>query len=131
MRLDNVSYATSHDQLADTVKRLCARLGSTYVDGGVHPRFGTRNFTMPLQYGKYIEVVCSLHHPSKDVKAVAAIEKITIADSDHLTDSWFKTEISDGLNGADIEFIDPSTNDGEYGIVAVRLMTPSGTVKLD
>jgi hypothetical protein len=37
----------------------------------------------------------------------------------------------DGLNGADIEFIDPSTNDGEYGIVAVDLMTPSGVVRLD
>jgi hypothetical protein len=43
MRLDHVSYVTSHDQLADTVQRLGARLGSTFVDGGVHPRFGTRN----------------------------------------------------------------------------------------
>ena len=37
----------------------------------------------------------------------------------------------DGLNGADIEFIDPSTNDGEYGIVVVYLTTPSGVVRLD
>ena len=37
----------------------------------------------------------------------------------------------DGLNGADIEFIDPSTNDGEYGIVAVHLTTPTGSVILD
>ena len=36
-----------------------------------------------------------------------------------------------GLNGADIEFIDPSTNDGEYGIVAVHLTTPTGSVVLD
>jgi hypothetical protein len=36
-----------------------------------------------------------------------------------------------GLNGADIEFIDPSTNDGEYGIVAVQLTTPTGSVVLD
>jgi hypothetical protein len=42
-----------------------------------------------------------------------------------------KAKIIDGLNGADIEFIDPSTNDGEYGIVAVHLMTPSGVVRLD
>ena len=70
-------------------------------------------------------------HPSQDGKAVAAIEKITIADTDHLSDSWFKTEILGGLNGADIEFIDPSANDGEYGIVAVHLMTPSGSVALD
>ena len=60
-----------------------------------------------------------------------AIEKITIADTGHLSDSWFKTEILAGLNGTDIEFIDPSTNEGESGIVAVHLMTPSGVVRLD
>ncbi len=70
-------------------------------------------------------------HSSQDGKAVAAIEKITIADSDQLSDSWFKTEILAGLNGTDLEFIDPSTNDGESGIVAVHLMTPAGSVVLD
>jgi hypothetical protein len=214
MRLDHVSYVTSHDQLADTVQRLGSRLGSTFVDGGVHPRFGTRNFTLPLQNGQYIEVVCPLDHPateqtpwgkavskkaqegggwltwvfatediskveekfgrsaieghrtrpdgsdlkwkqigvneitdsrelpffiqwltadhpSQDGKAVAAIEKITIADTDHLADSWFKSEILGGLNGASVDFVDPSVNDGEYGIVAVHLTTPSGVVRLD
>jgi hypothetical protein len=37
----------------------------------------------------------------------------------------------DGLKGAGLEFIDPSTNDGEYGIVAVHLKTPGGVVRLD
>jgi hypothetical protein len=37
----------------------------------------------------------------------------------------------EGLKGAGLEFIDPSTNDGEYGIVAVHLTTPSGAVRLD
>jgi hypothetical protein len=32
-------------------------------------------------------------HPAQDGKAIAAIEKITISDTDHLSDSWFKTEI--------------------------------------
>jgi len=66
MRLDHVSYVTTHEQLADTVQRLGSRLGSTFVDGGVHPRFGTRNFTMPLNDGHYIEVVCPLNHPASD-----------------------------------------------------------------
>ena len=205
---------TPRDQLADTFQRLGARLGSTFVDGGIHPRFGTRNFTPPLQNGNYLEVVCPLDHPSSDSipfgkavsqraaeggglltwvfaaediskveekfgrsaieghrtrpdgsdlkwkqigvneiadsrdlpffiqwltadhpsqdgKDVAAIEKITIADSDQLLDSWLKTEILAGLNGTDLEFIDPSTNDGESGIVAVHLMTPTGSVVLD
>jgi hypothetical protein len=66
MRLDHVSYVTSHDQLADTVQRLGSRLGSTFVDGGIHPRFGTRNFTASLKNGQYIEVVCPLDHPSTE-----------------------------------------------------------------
>lgn len=66
MRLDHVSYVTSHEQLADTVQRLGSRLGTTFVDGGIHPRFGTRNFTAPLLDGKYIEVVCPLDHPASE-----------------------------------------------------------------
>jgi hypothetical protein len=214
MRLDHVSYVTSHDQLSDTVQRLGSRLGSTFVDGGVHPRFGTRNFTAPLQNGQYIEVVCPLDHPSteqtpwgkavsrkaqagggwltwvfstediskveekfgreaveghrtrpdgsdlkwkqigvteisdshelpffiqwlttdhpsQDGKAVASIEKITIADKGELSESWFKDEILAGLAGTSIEWTDPSTNEGENGIVAVHLKTPSGVVRLD
>jgi hypothetical protein len=79
MRLDHVSYVTSHDQLADTVQRLGSRLGSTFVDGGVHPRFGTRNFTLALQNGHYIEVVCPLDHPATDGKAITKIVKVEIA----------------------------------------------------
>jgi hypothetical protein len=214
MRLDHVSYVTSHDQLADTVQRLGSRLGSTFVDGGVHPRFGTRNFTAPLQNGQYIEVVCPLDHPSteqtpwgkavsrkaqsgggwltwvfstedisqveekfgrsaveghrtrpdgsdlkwkqigvteiadshelpffiqwltkdhpsQDGKAVASIEKITIADKGELSESWFKEEILAGLAGTSIEWTDPSTNEGENGIVAVHLKTPAGVIVLD
>jgi hypothetical protein len=66
MRLDHVSYVTTHDQLADTVQRLGARLATTFVDGGIHPRFGTRNFTAPLLDGMYIEVVCPLNHPATE-----------------------------------------------------------------
>jgi hypothetical protein len=73
----------------------------------------------------------SANHPSQDGKAVAAIEKIRIFDTDHLSDSSFKTEILGGLNGADVEFVDPSANDGKYGIVAVQLTTPTGSVVLD
>ena len=66
MRLDHVSYVTSHDQLADTVQRLGSLIGSAFVDGGIHPRFGTRNFTCALKNGQYIEVVCPLDHPATE-----------------------------------------------------------------
>ena len=66
MRLDLSLSVTSQDRLVDTFQRLGARLGSTFADGGIHPRFGTRNFTLPLQNGHYLEVVCPLDHPSSD-----------------------------------------------------------------
>jgi hypothetical protein len=214
MRLDHVSYVTSHDQLADTVQRLGSRLGTTFVDGGIHPRFGTRNFTAPLLDGKYIEVVCPLDHPateqtpwgkavskkaqegggwltwvfstedispieekfgrkavdghrtrpdgtdlkwkqigvkeieesrelpffiewltedhpSKDGNAVARIEKITIADKDQLSDSWFKEEIIEALTGISVEWVNPNSNDGENGITQITVKTPSALVNLD
>lgn len=66
MRIDHISYVTSHEQLADTVQRIGSRLSGTFIDGGIHPRFGTRNFTMPLQNGLYLEIVCPLDHPASD-----------------------------------------------------------------
>jgi hypothetical protein len=214
MRLDHVSYVTSHDQLADTVQRLGSRLGTTFVDGGIHPRFGTRNFTAPLLDGKYIEVVCPLDHPateqtpwgkavskkaqegggwltwvfstedispieekfgrkavdghrtrpdgtdlkwkqigvkeieesrelpffiewltedhpSKDGNAVARIEKITIADKDQLSESWFKEEIIEALSGISVEWVSPTSNDGENGITQITVKTPNALITLD
>jgi hypothetical protein len=214
MHLDHVSYVTSHDQLADTVQRLGSRLGTTFLDGGIHPRFGTRNFTAPLLDGKYLEVVCPLDHPATEqtpwgkavskkalegggwltwvfsteditsleerfgrkaveghrtrpdgtdlkwkqigVKEIeesrelpffiqwlsndhpshqgechAKIKKIVIADPAELADSWFKKEILTALGDIQVEWADPSTNDGESGIVAVVLQTPNSTILID
>lgn len=214
MRLDHVSYVTSHDQLADTVQRLGSRLGSTFVDGGIHPRFGTRNFTCALKNGQYIEVVCPLDHPateqtpwgkavskkanegggwftwvfstedilpiaakfgrdaieghrtrpngtdlkwkqigvkeivdtpkfpffiqwlstdhpSQDGTPLAEIEKIVIADDEQLADSWFKEDILASLGDVIIEWVNPSTNYGQSGIVEVHLSTLNGAIVLD
>ena len=215
MRLDHVSYVTSHDQLADTVQRLGSRLGSKFVDGGVHPRFGTRNFTLPLQNGHYIEVVCPLdhpasdaspfgkavskraaegggwltwvvsvddvskiesrlgrqavdghrtkpdgsdlrwkqigvlgtledrqlpffiewienHHPSTDGKAVAKIVKVEIAGDEKRITDWLGSDTAKAI-GPDVEvvWVSAAENDGDNGIVAVHLSTPSGVVRLD
>jgi hypothetical protein len=66
MRLDHVSYVTSHDQIPDVVNRIGSQIGTAFVDGGIHPKFGTRNFTAPLLNGQYIEIVCPLDHPATD-----------------------------------------------------------------
>ena len=215
MRLDHVSYVTSHDQLADTVQRLGSRLGSTFVDGGIHPRFGTRNFTASLKNGQYIEVVCPLdhpasdsspfgkavskraaegggwltwvvsvddvskiesrlgrqavdghrtkpdgsdlrwkqigvlgtledrqlpffiewienHHPSTDGKAVAKIAKVEIAGDEKTITERLGSDTAKAI-GPDVEviWVSASENDGDNGIVAVHLSTPSGVVRLD
>lgn len=86
---------------------------------------------MPRQGGYYFEVDCSLNHPAQDEKAFAAIEKISIVETCDFTDSWFKAEILGGLNGADIEFVDSSSNDKRFGVVGFRLTTHMSTVVLD
>jgi hypothetical protein len=66
MRVDHVSYAAETDGLKATAERLAQRLGVTPVDGGVHPRFGTRNIIIPLAQQRYVEVVAVLDHPASD-----------------------------------------------------------------
>jgi hypothetical protein len=68
MRLDHVSYAAESDGLRATATRLGKALGIACVDGGLHPRFGTRNVVLPLAAGQYVEVVEVLDHPAS-VKA--------------------------------------------------------------
>ena len=214
MRLDHLSYATSHNQLADTVQRLGSRLGSTFVDGGIHPRFGTRNFTLALKNHQYIEVVCPLDHPateqtpwgkavsqksadgggwltwvfstedvepiakkfgreaieghrtrpngsdlkwkqigvkeisetrelpyfiqwltgahpSQDGEPIASIDSIVIAAEDQLSQSWFRKEILSSLDQIKVEWIHPSDNENQSGIVSLKLSTPKGEVVLD
>ena len=64
MRLDHISYAAPVEQLANTVQRIGSAVGASFTDGGLHPRFGTRNFVLPLAGGTYIEVVAALDHPA-------------------------------------------------------------------
>jgi hypothetical protein len=66
MRLDHLSYAAGPDGLAATAERLSALIGEDFVDGGVHPRFGTVNRVLPLANGHYLEVVAVLDHPASD-----------------------------------------------------------------
>ena len=66
MQLDHLSYAAGPDGLAATAERISERLGEKFVDGGVHPRFGTTNMIMPLTGHCYLEVVEVLDHPASD-----------------------------------------------------------------
>src|ERR1700754_395583 len=66
MRLDHLSFAAGPDGLASTAKRLGGLLGTDFADGGVHPRFGTRNMILPLADNTYLEIVEVLDHPASD-----------------------------------------------------------------
>ena len=66
MRLDHLSYAAGPDGLVATARRLSDLIGEPFVDGGIHPRFGTRNMVLPLSQGTYLEVVAVLDHPASD-----------------------------------------------------------------
>ena len=66
MRLDHVSYACAPSELAEVVQRIGSDLGAVFMDGGIHPSFGTRNFILPLAGGTYVEVVAALDHPAAD-----------------------------------------------------------------
>ena len=66
MRVDHVSFAAEPDGLQATAQRLSAALGVEAVDGGIHPRFGTRNVIVPLLDERYVEVVDVLDHPASD-----------------------------------------------------------------
>jgi len=64
MRVDHVVYAAEHDGVQATAARLGKLIGVEPVDGGYHPRFGTRNVVLPLRHDRYVEVVEVLDHPA-------------------------------------------------------------------
>src|SRR5215217_5183108 len=66
MRLDHLSYAAGPDGLVGTAQRIGGLLGKSFADGGMHPRFGTRNMVLPLADHTYLEVVEVLDHPASD-----------------------------------------------------------------
>lgn len=66
MRIDHVCYAAGPEGMRATALRLAELLHVTPCEGGVHPRFGTRNMVLPLADGRYLEVVEVLDHPASD-----------------------------------------------------------------
>jgi len=55
-------------------------------------QIGVNEITDSRELPFFIQLLTA-DHPSQDGKAVAAIEKITIADTDHLADSLIENQI--------------------------------------
>ena len=95
MRLDHISYVASHDQISDVVNRIGSQISTAFIDGGIHPKFGTRNFTAPLLNGQYIEIVCPLDHPATDATAFGqAVKKKAEAGGGWLTWVFSSTDLA-------------------------------------
>jgi hypothetical protein len=132
MRLDHVSYVASHDQISDVVNRIGSQIGTAFVDGGIHPKFGTRNFTAPLLNGQYIEVVCPLDHPATDATPFGnAVKKKADASGGWLT--WVfsssdisKIELKFGRNSADGSRTRPDGSELKWKQIGVKDIMGSG-----
>jgi hypothetical protein len=73
----------------------------------------------------------SQDHPSTDGKAVAEIIKIEIAGDEKTIEVWLGSDLSRAFDSVEIQWVDPSINDCQTGLVAVHLSTPNGVVRLD
>ena len=132
MRLDHVSYVASHDQISDVVNRIGSQRGTAFVDGGLHPKFGTRNFTAPLLNGQYIEVVCPLDHPATDATPFGnAVKKKADAGGGWLT--WVfsssdlgKVEEKFGRKAADGSRTRPDGSELKWKQIGVKDIMGSG-----
>ena len=132
MRLDHVSYVASHDQISDVVNRIGSQIGTAFVDGGIHPKFGTRNFTAPLLNGQYIEVVCPLDHPATDATPFGqAVRKKADAGGGLLTwvfssNDLAKVEEKFGRKAADGYRTKPDGSELKWKQIGVREITGAG-----
>ena len=132
MRLDHISYVASHDQISDVVNRIGSQIGTAFVDGGIHPKFGTRNFTAPLLNGQYIEVVCPLDHPATDATPFGkAVKQKADAGGGWLT--WVfsssdlqKVEEKFGRKAADGSRTKPDGSELKWKQIGVKEITGAG-----
>ena len=132
MRLDHISYVASHDQISDVVNRIGSQIGTAFIDGGIHPKFGTRNFTAPLLNGQYIEIVCPLDHPATDATPFGqAVKKKAEAGGGWLTWVFSSTDLADveekfGRKAADGSRTRPDGSELKWKQIGVKEIVGSG-----
>jgi hypothetical protein len=74
----------------------------------------------------------SLDHPSTDGKAISKIVEIEIAGDAQVVTEWLDRDISTATgDDIEIQWLSTQSNEGDTGIVAVHLLTPTGVVRLD
>ena len=132
MRLDHVSYVASHDQISNVVNRIGSQIGTAFIDGGIHPKFGTRNFTAPLLNGQYIEIVCPLDHPATDATPFGqAVKKKAEAGGGWLTWVFSSSDLAGieekfGRKAADGSRTRPDGSELKWKQIGVKEIVGSG-----
>ena len=132
MRLDHISYVASHDQISDVVNRIGSQIGTAFIDGGIHPKFGTRNFTAPLLNGQYIEIVCPLDHPATDATPFGqAVKKKAEAGGGWLTWVFSSSDLAGieekfGRKAADGSRTRPDGSELKWKQIGVKEIVGSG-----
>lgn len=66
MHVDHIIFASGPQGINADAAHLAERLGTSFREGGFHPRFGTRNHIIPLADARYLEVVEVLDHPAAE-----------------------------------------------------------------
>ena len=140
MLIGSVSRVTSHDQLASIIQRLGARLDYTFVDGHrIKPDrkdlawnqigvLGTLENKRLLFFTKWL----SFDSPPTNGKANMKIVKVEIVGDESRIEEGFGSEPRAAIGlGVKAEWVAAAASNGELGIVAVHVVTPSDIVNLD
>ena len=93
-------------------------------------QIGVKEIAESREFPFFIEWITS-DHPSLQGESHSKIQVINIADDNKLESSWFKKEILNALGEVTINWLDPSDNYGETGIVSIQVATPNGVFILD
>ena len=123
----------------DDIKPIETRIGRLAAEGhrmkpdGTDLRWkqiGVNDILQDKQLPFFIQWLTS-DHPSKDGIATASITKVEFAGDKEKIKEYAGSEVSEAIGDVEIIWVDASTNDGETGIVAVYLQTPTGEIRVD
>ena len=66
-----------------------------------------------------------------DGKAIAETVKIEILGDEKKIEEWLGSDLSKVFDGVEIQWVDPTVNNGKTRLVAIHLATPNGAVHFD